>query len=216
MPVTPLDYDSGDLPLDADVREGRASFQTPDVPQPMEAFLTISRIRNFGSGRLRILLHDRQALSRPGEFAGGDSCRFRFRLRFAPGVNYARLEFLGGAPDLSSATFRIGDAVHSERTWTHPFVRMDIAHPRWIGIVRDEVVDLVRSYHVDAVHCDAGNIATRPSESSRCFLKQSRRVSGQDMREKTSTEVFGARRWTLRTTCAQAGNCGSPCWPAPQ
>ncbi len=161
MPVTPLDYDSGDLPLDADVREGRASFQTPDVPQPMEAFLTISRIRNFGSGRLRILLHDRQVLSRPGEFAGGDSCRFRFRLRFAPGVNYARLEFLGGAPDLSSATFRIGDAVHSERTWTHPFVRMDITHPRWIGMVRDEVVDLVRSYHVDAVHCDAGNIATR-------------------------------------------------------
>ena len=163
MPPVELDYDSGSVPMDASVRGEAAIFGTPAIPQPMEAHLTVSGVRGLFGGRLRVVLHGREVLSRPGEFAEADSCRFRFPLRFEEGVNEVRLVFGGGTPDLSHAAFRISDAICSKpgRTWTHPIVRMDVTDRRWISIVRDQIAGVVRDFGIDAVHLDAGNAVTR-------------------------------------------------------
>jgi hypothetical protein len=163
---TPIDFDSGQMPLAARVEGTTAVFETCHLPKPMEAFLTLSGVRRFEDGRLRVHLHYRQLTSRPGELADG-TCRFPVTLRFTRGVNEVKLEFVGGMPDLSHATYRIADAVGPpppndtrlrSRTWTHPIVRMDYTDSRWIGIVRDRLVALVRDYGVDALHTDGFNI----------------------------------------------------------
>ena len=163
MPPVVLEYDSGRLPMDAAADGAAAIFRTPPIPRPMEAYLTVSGVRNFAAGRLRVMLHGRELMSRPGQFAGSGSCRFRFPLRFQAGVNQVQLAFARGTPDLSRAAFRIRDAICSDpgATWTHPIVRMDVTHPRWISILRDQIAGVVTKFGVDAVHLDAGNIVTR-------------------------------------------------------
>ena len=163
MPPVKLEYDSGSVAMDAEVRGGAATFRTPPIPRPMEAYLTVSGIRNFAAGRLRVMLHGREVLSRPGQFAGNGSCRFRFPLRFEAGVNEVRLAFADEAPELSQGAFRVNDAICAEpgSTWTHPIVRMDVTDPRWISILRDQIAGVVTEFGVDAVHLDAGNIVAR-------------------------------------------------------
>ncbi|MCC7355890.1 MAG: hypothetical protein IT330_19295 [Anaerolineae bacterium] len=193
-PVTPLDYDSGYVPLKAEKGNGFVTFLTPELPQPMEAHLTVSGVKNFASGQLRASLHYRELVSPLGKFAISDSHRFRFRFRFEAGVNRVRLDFLGGTPDLSSASFRINEAVYpgqkgsSNRlgpVWTHPHVRVEMSDPRWIKTIRNDLTSLVNNFGVDAIHMDAASVLTR-----------SDLPIYQDLRQALPRTVFGCEFFT--------------------
>jgi hypothetical protein len=172
MPVEFSDFDSGWCPIEPEIEgnDGKqALFETVAVPRAMEAFLSISGLKGYDQGRMQVSLHDRILQAPSGALADGSAYSFQFRLRFEQGVNRVQLTFQGAAPDLSAARYRISDGIHPPdgnsltraSVWTHPFVRMDITHPRWIEIVRDQLVALIDGYQVDGIHLDAAVIDTR-------------------------------------------------------
>jgi hypothetical protein len=159
MPPVPLDFDTGWVRMEGVV------LRTPPIPRPMEAALSFQGIGGIGEGRVRARAQGREVYSLPGELRGG-ACRLRFRLRLESGVNEIALVFSGGTPVLDSAAYRIHDAIGPKPggIWTHPIVRMDQTNPRWIGVVRDKIASLVRTFDIDAIHLDAGNVR-RQSEA---------------------------------------------------
>jgi hypothetical protein len=165
MPVVALPFDTGWQPLRAEAAGATVVFETPALPQALEAFLELAEVKGAAGGRLKVTLHGRELKSLPVE-APDDPVRFPFRLRFEPGVNRVRVEVLAGQPDLSGASVRVFDAIHppmeaglpARSIWTHPFVRMDITHPRWIEIVCEQVARLFADFGVDGIHLDAAAI----------------------------------------------------------
>ena len=163
-PAQPTGFDSGPLAIEAvEETDRHVVFQTAELPEDMEAYLSVAGVRNFAGGRLRAVVDNRQVKSNPGVFDRDERCRFRFRFRFAPGRNSIRLEFIGGRPDLGKATYRLHGAVRGERLWSHPIVRADIHHPQWTQITRDNLARTVREFDIDVPYLDAVNI-WRPSD----------------------------------------------------
>jgi hypothetical protein len=166
MPVVALPYDTGWQPLRAETSATTATFSTPEIPQAMEAQLQLAEVRGLDGGRLKVRLHDRELTSLPRPTPDG-VIEFPFRLRFEPGINVIVLDFPGFQPNLAGARFRLSGAVHpgavppARSIWTHPFVRMDITHPRWIDITCQQVSRLFTEFGVDAVHLDAAAIDVR-------------------------------------------------------
>jgi len=111
-------------------------FETCEIPEQMEAYLSLEGVRSFAVDRVR----------------------FRFRFHFAPGANRVRLDFTGGMPDLSDGRYRIGGAVRCGHVWSYPIIRADIRHPESIAITRDNLMRVCRQYDVDIPYIDAINI----------------------------------------------------------
>jgi hypothetical protein len=158
-PAVRADYDTGWVKM-IPVESGETFivFETPEIPQPMEGFLTIYNVGSPSSGRLRAEVGNRQVKSLPGEPEHSNRVRFRFRFRFDSGRNRIRLDYIGGKPDLSRALFRIDRTITSGGVWSYPIVRADIHHPEWIKITRDNMVKVCREYRIDIPYIDAVNI----------------------------------------------------------
>jgi hypothetical protein len=167
-PQTPVDFDSGELPIQAEAAKGRTVFFSAEVPQAFEAYLTVSGIRNM-TGRLKATLHYRELTSKRGEVSESKPYRYKFRFRFQRGVNRVRLDFPDDIPDFEKALFRINDAIYPGpegasvwgSVWTHPHIKVNITDPRWIATIREDLSALVRRNGVDAIHLDAAAVQTR-------------------------------------------------------
>ena len=158
-PAVPVGFDTGFLPIEPVERTAtHLAFRTCDVPEPMEAYLTVAGVKDFPAGRLRAVVGARQVKSPPDHFRRADRCMFRFRFRFAPGPNDVRIEFLGGQPDLAGATWRIHGSVRGGKLWSWPIVRADIHHPAWARVTCDNLGRVSRDYGVDVTYIDAVNI----------------------------------------------------------
>ncbi|MHC4716736.1 MAG: hypothetical protein ACYS5V_07195 [Planctomycetota bacterium] len=158
-PAEPVGFDSGFLPIEPVERtDAHLTFRTCEVPEPMEAYLTVAGVKDFASGRMRAVVGGRQVKSPPGHFQRADRCRFRFRFRFAPGVNDVHLDFPGPAPWLSGATYRIHGSVRAGKLWSWPIVRADIHHPEWARVTCENLGRVSRDYDVDVPYIDAVNI----------------------------------------------------------
>ncbi len=158
-PAKPTGFDSGPLPVEPlEVTDSYVVFETGEIPEPMEAFLTVSGVQTDASGRLCAEVDERRVESLPGNFAHTDTVRFRFRFRFKPGKNLVRLDFLDGALDLSKAMYRIDRSIAAGNVWSYPIIRADIHHPEWIDITRKNMVEVGREYDVDIPYIDAINI----------------------------------------------------------
>ncbi len=158
-PAVPTGFDSGRLeidPIEAD--QSHIIFKTCDIPEQMEAFLTVGGVRSFEAGVIRAEVNDRQVKSPGGMFERTDTVRFRFRFRFVPGVNRVRLDFVGALPDTSELTYRINGSVTGGKVWSYPFIRGDIRNPGWIEVTRNNLVRICREYDVDIPHVDIINI----------------------------------------------------------
>jgi hypothetical protein len=158
-PAKPAGFDSGLLPLSiVEKGESHLLLETCDIPEPMEAHLSLFGVRGFLSGMIRAEIGGRQVKSLPGHFTKNRRVRFRFRFRFRPGGNQIRLDFSGGMPDLKEARYRIDGSVTSDNVWSYPIVRADIHHPEWIELTRNNLVRVCRDYGIDIPYIDAISI----------------------------------------------------------
>jgi hypothetical protein len=164
-PAVPTGYDSG-FGESEPVETGPdyLVFETADVPEPCEAYLTLASLPPLGAGRLRATTGSRQLTTAPGALARGGRTRFPYRFRLDAGRNRVRLDLVDGPASLGEATYRIDHAVRPGEVWSYPIVRADIHQPEWIEITRQNLGRVAREYQVDIPYIDAVQV-WRPEDA---------------------------------------------------
>ena len=158
-PATPTGFDSGERRIEpVEVGGSHLVFETCEIPEDVEAYLALPRLRVSGDGPVAATVGLRTGRWWPSPRAAGQRVRYRYRYRFTPGRNTVRLDFPGPLPSLSGATYRISGAITGDWAWSWPIVRAEANDPEWIGITRDNLVRVCREYDIEYPYIDCVNI----------------------------------------------------------
>lgn len=145
---------SGRVKFSAD-SDGKTTFTTLPVPDRVEAVLTLGGIR--GDGRLSVTIGRRTHRTPAGAFAKGNEHVMEFPFLLEPGPNRIVLSAEGDL-DLSHGWYAINECrVPPDRyaTWTYPILFADTQNAEWQQIFVENVTAVVKTYAIDAIHCDA-------------------------------------------------------------
>ena len=203
-PATGTGFDSRELAIEpVEVGDSHLVFETCEIPEEMEAYLSLPGLRPTGAGPIAGQVGMRKTRWWPGPRAGGHRVRFRFRFRFAGGVNRVRLEFPGPIPSLDGATYRISGSIGGDWAWSHPIARAYINDPEWIEITRDNLVRVCQEYDIDMPYIDWVNI-----------YRQEERPIFDMIRESLPGRVFGCEYSAeLGYNMFRTTGVGSKCTP---
>ena len=193
-PATPTGFDSGERALEpVEVGETHLVFETCEMPEEVEAYLSLPGLRVSGGGPVAATVGLRTGRWWPGPRAGGHRVRFSYRFRLTPGRNAVRLDFAGPVPALTGATYRISGAITGDWAWSWPIVRAEANDPEWIDITRNNLVRVCRQYDIEFPYIDCVNI-WRPED----------RPLFDMIRESLPGRVFGCEvpRPNSATTCS--------------
>ncbi len=155
--IRPFHYDSGKQMLTYvwDGDERFISFAAPPVPDRMEAYLTIGGV----PASVRVTVNGRSQEAQRARLSQPEGYTFPFPFFFQPGNNAIQVDALDGAvADWSTFWYRIHDAVQMDEVWTYPIAAMNINNPVWQQWLVREIVSLVRTTGVDAIHLDTHHV----------------------------------------------------------
>lgn len=131
------------------------SFAAPPAPERMEAYLTIGGV----PAGVRVTINGRSQEAQGTRLTQPDGYTFPFPFFFQPGNNTVQVDVLDTeVTNWSPFWFHIHDALQMDEAWTYPIAGMNINNPTWQKWLVQEIVNLVRTTGVDAVHLDTHHV----------------------------------------------------------